>query len=371
MSEMSVFIQVLPLALLALCHAQDSGLYVNRIRIETFHNNQGNDKSFTYYLANSYYQSQIDNYKTNAGSIGTLYEDDLATHVALCNEECPNLRRAYSYLSTDGGITTTRIIDDNIKKSDSAASSAKPIGLVAPYPGYCSSDDSLPIIEMFSDALKQYAYWSPAQPNQLVNLASTAVDKSRYNPVRLVGYGLSPSTDKLVLENTFPDYKSRSEKPITNDENMINLATFSIVDNFDKTQYPNTKNTGIFLLARAVTAQNTKLEAVCGERIAIYAAWNSADRKFISLFPKDVKAPNIAHSQAGWTFKTNKPACGGIKGLAELFEFSHNSKPGYFTYANDQTKIQELLGSGWSKTPKVLGYAPLDQIGFLLINAVM
>ncbi|EGT55244.1 hypothetical protein CAEBREN_04325 [Caenorhabditis brenneri] len=380
---MSRFIQILPFALLSLCLAEDSGLYVNRIKIETFHDNKGNDKSFTYYVADSFDQTQVDNYKTEAGSIGSVYEDDYSADSVSCTvTECPKLRRIYAFMNTTGGITTTRVLDAALKSS-TGATAAKPIGFVAPYPGYCSSDDKMPIIEMYSAALKQFAYWSPAQPDQLVNLASTTVDKSRYAPQRLVGYALSAQPERLVLENAAPDYNKPFGKAnythsffatnqlvqFTSTDNILNIAQPTKVDEQNTAGY-TVKNTGIYLLEKGPTALNLKLEAVCGSRIAIYSAFDK-DSKYITLIPKGVATPNIAHSLAGYTFTFNRPVCGGIKGLAALKEFSRTDKPGYFTYENDPAKIQSLENQGWAATSKVLGFAPLDQIGFVLINGVM
>lgn len=58
--------------------------------------------------------------------------------------------------------------------------------------------------------------------------------------------------------------------------------------------------------------------------------------------------------------------------MAELKEFKHKTKTNYYVYANDPAKVQALTNDGnYDKTDKFLGYLPLDQFGFLLINAVM
>ncbi|CAO4379468.1 unnamed protein product [Caenorhabditis nigoni] len=383
---MTRLIQILPFSLLAFCLAQeDSGLYVNRIKIETFHNNLGNDKVFTYYVADSFDQSQKDNFKTEAGSIGNLYEDDYAADTATCtNTECPKLRRIFAHATTADG---TRIIDADIK-ARTGATSAKPIGFVAPYPGYCSSDDSLPIIEMYSESLKKYAYWSPAQPGQLVNLASTTVDKSRYDPVRLVGYALSPDSEKLVLENAQPDFvKSIGKSNYTHsfvlayqiiqasnsEGGLANIVGPPMVDQWTgaSKQFPTIKNTGIFLSGKITNAATQALERACGTRNALWNAWD-AGRKNVNLHVRTVPAQYFPLASAGYTFRENRAGCGGIKGLAALREFQHKTNQGHFTYENDPAKIQTLLATGeWTQTTKDLGYTTLDQIGFALFNRVI
>lgn len=86
---------------MTLCVAQE--YYVNRIKIETYHNNKGNDKTFTYYVADSFDQVQLDNFKTDAGSIGSLYEDDYVSSDTCSTIQCANLRRIYEHTTTDGG----------------------------------------------------------------------------------------------------------------------------------------------------------------------------------------------------------------------------------------------------------------------------
>ncbi|UMM35025.1 hypothetical protein L5515_007833 [Caenorhabditis briggsae] len=382
---MTRLIQILPFSLFAFCLAQeDSGLYVNRIKIETFHNNLGNDKVFTYYVADSFDQSQKDNFKTEAGSIGNLYEDDYAADTATCtNTECPKLRRIFAHANAADG---TRIIDADIK-TRIGATSAKPIGFVAPYPGYCSSDDSLPIIEMYSESLKKYAYWSPAQPGQLVNLASTTVDKSRYDPVRLVGYALSPDSEKLVLENAQPDFvKSIGKSNYTHSfaltyqiiqgtstEGLANIVGPPIVDQQmgASKQFPTTKNTGIFLTGKLTSAATQALERACGTRNVLFSAWDGG-KVNVNLHVRTVLSPYTALASAGYTFRENRAGCGGIKGLAALREFQHKTKQGHYTYENDPAKIQTLLATGeWTQTAKDLGYTTLDQIGFALFNRVI
>ncbi|EFP06844.1 hypothetical protein CRE_11287 [Caenorhabditis remanei] len=384
---MTRFFQLLPFfGLLALCAAQeDSGLYVNRIKIETFTNKAGNDKTFTYYVKDSYDQVQVDNFKTAAESIGYLYEDDYAADTVSCTTaECPKLRRIYEHTTNLNGKVTTRLLDSALKTS-TAATTAKPIGFVAPYPGYCSSNDLVPIIEMYSDALEQYAYWSMAQPNQLVNIASTTVDTSRYNPKRLVGYALSGETDRIVLSNAAPDFVKPIGKAnythsfypayqlveFTSGNNKYTLSAPPSIDAYAAKPGFTPKNTGIFVIGKGISADLTRMSAVCGELVPLYVASDSA-KSYGVLVARGVVAPLQAIAQGGWTFKKNVPACGGIKGLAALKEFKHKTAVNQFTYANDPAKIAELTSSGnWEVTTKDLGFAPLDQIGFVLINAVI
>ncbi|EFP06885.1 hypothetical protein CRE_11215 [Caenorhabditis remanei] len=372
--------------LLTICDAQeDSGLYVNRIKIETFTNNIDNDKTFTYYVKDSYDQVQVDNFKNDAGSIGYLYEDDYAADNVSCpTDVCPKLRRIYEHTTTVNGKVTTRLIDSALKTS-TAATTAKPIGFVAPYPGYCSSNDLVPIIEMYSDNFEQYAYWSPAQPNQLVDIGSTTNDTSRYTPKRLVGYALSGETDRLVLSNAAPDFvKSIGKANYTHSfypayqlfefasENN-NIFTFSAPPSIDayaaKPGY-SWMSTRVFVIGKGTSAELTRMSAVCGELIPLYVASDSA-KSYGVLVARNVVAPMQAIAHAGWTFKKNVPACGGIKGLAPLKEFKQNIGVNIFTYANNPEEVTYLMRTGWEVTTKDLGFAPLDQIGFILINAIV
>ncbi|KAF1750170.1 hypothetical protein GCK72_016717 [Caenorhabditis remanei] len=369
------------LTLLTICVAQeDSGLYVSRIKIETFTNKAGNDKTFTYYVKDSYDQVQVDNFKTVAESIGYLYEDDYAADTVSCTTDvCPKMRRIYEHTTNVNGKVTTRLIDSTLKTS-TAATTAKPIGFVAPYPGYCSSNDLVPIIEMYSDALQQYAYWSLAQPNQLVNIASTTVDTSRYNPKRLVGYALSGETDRLVLSNAAPDFVKPIGKAnythsfypayqlveFTSGNNKYTLGAPPSIDAYAAKPGFIPKNTGIFVIGKGTSAELSRLSAVCGELIPLYVASDSA-KSYGVLVARSVVAPLQAIAQAGWTFKKEVSACGGIKGLYPLMEFKHRYIANRYTYTNSIGGIDE----NWELTTKDLGYVPLDQFGFVLINAVV
>ncbi|EFP06902.1 hypothetical protein CRE_11289 [Caenorhabditis remanei] len=102
----------------------------------------------------------------------------------------------------------------------------------------------------------------------------------------------------------------------------------------------------------------------------IYTGMN-AHKNQSAIFARTVPAPFRAIAQSGWTFKENRRVCGGIKGLAPVREFKHR-ETNSFAYSNDLTKFAATPEfDPYEMTSKNLGYAPLDQFGFLLVNATI
>ena len=95
------------LTLLTICVAQeDSGRYVDRIKIETFSKTKFGliHDSYTYYVKDSYDQIQKDYFPYEFLSIGYLYEDDYAADTVSCaTDVCPKLRRIYAHTTTVNG----------------------------------------------------------------------------------------------------------------------------------------------------------------------------------------------------------------------------------------------------------------------------
>ncbi|KAF1750168.1 hypothetical protein GCK72_016715 [Caenorhabditis remanei] len=376
------------LTLLTICVAQeDSGRYVDRIKIETFSKTKFGliHDSYTYYVKDSYDQIQKDYFPYEFLSIGYLYEDDYAADTVSCaTDVCPKLRRIYAHTTTVNGKVTTRLLDSALKAS-LGATTAKPIGFVAPYPGYCSSDDLVPIIEMYSDYLKQYVYWTPLRPHDYTIWNNYPDDLSRYVPKRLVGYALSGDSNRTVLYNAAPDFVKPIGKAnythsffptyhsmiFIKNRTLVHVASPAAVDAYLKktAEFPINQKFGVYVLGKGTAAEFTRLSAVCGELMPIYTAMN-AHKNQTEFFARTVAAPYTAMAQSGWTFKENRRVCGGIRGLAPLREFKQKTS-GHFVYMNDPDMIAKELGDLYEVTSKNLGYAPLDQFGFLLVNATI
>ncbi|CAI2353777.1 unnamed protein product [Caenorhabditis sp. 36 PRJEB53466] len=386
-SEMSRLL-LLALSFVALCLGQDSSLYVNRIPI---HGRLDDSKTYTYFVDDNYDPVQTENYKTESNSIASLYEDDYSADTVSCTvAECPKLTRLYAYVAQSGGkVQYTQILTAAMKNS---SISPKPMGYVAPYPGYCSSDDSLPIIELYSQTYNKYAYWSPAQPSQYIVLNSTDIDLTRYVPKRLVGYGLSATPARLVLENKSPDYaKTLSRANYTHSfcpaneivEYKTGTDTYMVIGkpaHVDAVRARATatfsRSLGIFLPDTSTALSTNQVNALCGTRITIWAIVDPEkvrSRLVPANYLKNLPQGWSNGAIAGTTFRTNVAACGGISGLANLTEFVHTTNANRYTYAVDPVEVAALKAdSNWNVTPESpsLGFAPIDKIGFTLFNDV-
>lgn len=201
---------------LASCLAQDSGLYVNKVAI---HARMDDAKQYTYLVEDNYEDIQTTQFQNEAPTIGRVYEDDYAPDSTPCKTvECPKLRKIYAQVNKVGGkVTFTRIIDAEMKKS--VVGDVKAMGYVAPYPGYCSSDDSQPLVELFSDSL-QSQFSSMASSESVFQVTPTGRQQSLINsstcpPPRSTPAATSQSVSSAMLfPFRHPEWSSRTRLQI-------------------------------------------------------------------------------------------------------------------------------------------------------------
>uniref|UniRef100_A0A1I7T7K4 Secreted protein n=1 Tax=Caenorhabditis tropicalis TaxID=1561998 RepID=A0A1I7T7K4_9PELO len=181
------------------------------------------------------------------------------------NCSCPDLRPIHSVATNRGQLKFERaeMITEDMTDYGLA-------GYLAPFPGYCGSDQ-VEVIEFFSRVLGEYRYDTS---NNIYNYYSDY--KNEFRPVRVIGYAYY-STGNVWLSGTPPFIKQGLQSPayksisvqfqmvrvLTKNGSTSYAITPELIDNLVQTKGWTLTNT---VLPGTVNAQNEldKIREICG-----------------------------------------------------------------------------------------------------------